>query len=130
MKNCISQITLLALITAAVIFGAAPAMAQVPTGPDVIFEWEYRTGSSGPTVITDMQRCRLGTCTSVDFSELEITSREGAGPDLASIEVCEFKTMVEDTCHVYDCFVDVGGQQSVCNYLYSYDKECISPACP
>jgi hypothetical protein len=129
MKTCISKITLLAILAAAAIFAAAPSMAQVPTGPDVIFEWEYRTGYPDSMVVTDMQRCRLGTCTSVDFSPFEIDWRPGGGPELANIQVCEFKDMHTDSCDVYDCFIDVAGKQSVCNYLYSYDKNCYTENC-
>lgn len=100
-----------------------------PQNPDLIIKWIYRTEAPSVKKAVELRRCSGGNCVRVDLSNLDLTSAQGPMPQRAEIEVCHEKNPWTDVCDVYDCFEDDVGMQSVCNFLYSYNKDCFSDGC-
>lgn len=109
--------------------GCATTKTKPPADPDLSYTWSTGSGAQ-ERKITDLKKCSNKKCTSIDLKNLSIWLTSTSQPQKSEVEVChDSSNPFVQHCEVYDCYEDHAAQQSVCDFLYDYNKNCMSEQC-
>lgn len=110
--------------------GCATTKTKPPTDPDLSYTWGPGAGAQ-ERKITSLKKCANKSCSDVDFKKLDIWLKTaGDQRQKNEVEVCHNSSNpFIQRCDVYDCYEDHAAQQSVCDFLYDYNKNCMSEQC-
>lgn len=134
MENSISRHSFVHILTftllCTIVSGCAITKTKPPKDPELSYTWG--AGSSGQArKVTGLKKCANKSCTDVDFKNLDIWLKTtGDQRQKSEVEVCHNSSNpFIQRCDVYDCYEDHAAQQSVCDFLYDYNKNCMSEQC-
>lgn len=112
------------------IIASGCATTKPPKNPDLSYTWGAGPGAQ-ERKITSLKKCANKICSSVDFKNLNIWLKaSGDQRQKSDVEVChDSSNPFIQHCELYDCYEDHAAQQSVCDFVYDYNKNCLSEQC-